>query len=224
MTRNSTMYWVERKVFALFKWKVNHFLNIFTTLINYIISIACYYRLPTCHELFNSGIVKKFLVCLRHLFENAKTFRSTQYNISRLITCKEQTAVYSENKTKLTKTLPAKWGLTVRWSRWYTQLLLSVPFNLASIRRQPGVKEVRTTHTARAVIITTFQNNISKLYAQYEVCSFNNGANTAALNVFWPMNSCLPSRCINRAVTSRAKIATMESRRQVACHGQYHSL
>jgi hypothetical protein len=48
-------------------------------LINYIISIAWYYR-PPCHKLFNSGLVKTSW--LRNLFENAKTFRSTQYIMS----------------------------------------------------------------------------------------------------------------------------------------------
>jgi hypothetical protein len=53
------MYWVELEVFAFFKWKVNLFFKIYLQYsINYIISIACYYRLPTCHKLFNSGLVK----------------------------------------------------------------------------------------------------------------------------------------------------------------------
>jgi hypothetical protein len=56
-------YWVERKVFAFFKWKVNHCFSIYMCiyiqyLTNYIISIACYYRLPTCRKLFSSGLVK----------------------------------------------------------------------------------------------------------------------------------------------------------------------
>jgi hypothetical protein len=51
-------YWVERKVFAFFKWKTNLFLIYLQYLINYIISIACYYCLSTCHKLFNSGLVK----------------------------------------------------------------------------------------------------------------------------------------------------------------------
>jgi hypothetical protein len=35
-------YWVEQKVFAFFKWKVNLFFKIYLKyLINYIISIAC---------------------------------------------------------------------------------------------------------------------------------------------------------------------------------------
>jgi hypothetical protein len=47
------------KFFAFFKWKVNNFWKIYLQyLINYIISIAYYYRLPTCHKLFNSGLVK----------------------------------------------------------------------------------------------------------------------------------------------------------------------
>jgi hypothetical protein len=56
---NVCIYWVERKVFEFFKWKVNHFFKIYLQyLINYIIFTACYYRLPKCHKLLNSGLVK----------------------------------------------------------------------------------------------------------------------------------------------------------------------
>jgi hypothetical protein len=46
--------------FCVFQMKIQSFFQIYLKcFINYIISIACYYRLPTCHELFNSGLVKK---------------------------------------------------------------------------------------------------------------------------------------------------------------------
>jgi hypothetical protein len=76
-----TNYWVEQKVFAFFKWKVNLFKIYLQYLINYIISIACIIYVMARRT---SKWLKKrqYSLCLRHLFENAKTFRSTQYNLT----------------------------------------------------------------------------------------------------------------------------------------------
>jgi hypothetical protein len=76
-------YWVEWKVFAFFKWKVDHFLqNIFTvfTIFNQLYNFHCLLLpSPSVSQAFQFRPCKNFLVCLRHLFENAKTFRLTQY-------------------------------------------------------------------------------------------------------------------------------------------------
>jgi hypothetical protein len=49
--------WTES--FCVFQMKSqSFFFKYLQHLINYIISIACYYLLPTCHKLFNYGFVK----------------------------------------------------------------------------------------------------------------------------------------------------------------------
>jgi hypothetical protein len=72
-------YWVERKVSVFSKWKVSNFLNTFT-IFNQLYNFHCLLLLsPNVSRAFQFQPCKNFLVCLHHLFENAKTSRSTQY-------------------------------------------------------------------------------------------------------------------------------------------------
>jgi hypothetical protein len=57
MELTNILGWTES--FCVFQMTSQSFFKIHLLyLISYIISIACYYRLPTCHKLFNSCLVK----------------------------------------------------------------------------------------------------------------------------------------------------------------------
>jgi hypothetical protein len=79
-TTDSRFYWVERKVLAFFKWKAHHFLNIFT-IFNKLYYFHCLLLpSPNVSQAFQFRPCKIFLVAYAYaIFENAKTFRSTQY-------------------------------------------------------------------------------------------------------------------------------------------------
>jgi hypothetical protein len=70
--------WTES--FCIFQMKSqSFFFNIFIIL-NQLYNFHCLLLpSPNMSQAFQFRPCKNFLVCLRHLFENAKTFRSTQY-------------------------------------------------------------------------------------------------------------------------------------------------
>jgi hypothetical protein len=75
-----TKYWVEKKVFAFFKWKVNLFLNIFT-IFNQLYNFHCVQNFCNGKTNINGLNKRQYSLCLRHLFENAKKL-SVQPNLS----------------------------------------------------------------------------------------------------------------------------------------------
>jgi hypothetical protein len=91
---------------------------------------------------------------------------------------------------------------------------------LGALKKGPGWREVSTTRSAHAPISTTVQDNIS----HSAKCACVTMEQTPPRRMFFDRwIPAVPSRCVNQAVTSRAKIITVR-RRQVNWHEQYEKV
>jgi hypothetical protein len=125
-------------------------------------SIACYYRLPTCHMLFNSGLVKKIPGLLTPSLRKCKNFpfnpidsvslskqyKLTHYNVTGLLEIKFDTYTDHFLKPECSKFPPSSVSLT--WRRLVKSCIARLwywPWVHPKWRAASGIRDSSNNHT-----------------------------------------------------------------------------